>query len=64
VSVRPISGQAAKREERALRGCLFKRPHRSEADALGSVPDRVRISERLHAYCCPRCDAWHLGHQT
>ena len=50
-------------KRRLRRVCQAKRAYPSKAVALASLfhhPPEDR--DGLHAYCCPLCHRWHLGH--
>jgi hypothetical protein len=45
------------------RGCLGKTMHPSLESAEASRRAQGARYYELHAYRCPRCERWHLGHK-
>lgn len=47
--------------ERKMR---YKDKHTADVEiaVLKTTIENLRAPERLHAYGCPYCDGWHIGH--
>lgn len=55
----------SRRQGKATRSCLGKRPHADEASALRHVWRLVNAGERrrdIRHYHCKHCDSYHVGH--
>ncbi len=54
---------SSKRRQRR-KACLRKVRHDSHAAAETTAKVTTRGRHRLHAYHCPHCTGWHIGHPT